>query len=107
MLHDVTSQMILRRPNPNTDSDVPRPGSQYKRYRWESDLPEMARPFYETVAKVAGISLHTLVRAVFETEMKISRWQEDRRRREVHGEPLDMGMSDGESEGDEDMSDGN
>ncbi|RJE17793.1 transcription initiation factor RRN7 [Aspergillus sclerotialis] len=105
MLHDVTSQMIPRRPNPNSDSDIPRPGSEYKRYRCESDLPEMARPFYETVAKVAGITLHSLIRAVFTTEVKISRWQENRRRREAYGESLDMGISEGE--GDEDMSDEN
>lgn len=105
MLHHVTSQMILRRPNPNSDSDIARPGSEYKRYRSESELPDMARPFYETVAKVAGVTLHSLVRAVFTTEVKISRWQENRRRMETYGEPLDMAMSEGH--GDEDMSDEN
>lgn len=72
------------------ESDVPRPGSFYPRYRLDTDLPEMARPFYETAAKVVGISLSTLVRAVFQTEVRMGHWQEDRRRMEYHGEAIDM-----------------
>lgn len=68
----------------NLESDVPRPGSSYQRYRRESDLPETAKTFYEAAAKVAGISLPMLVRAVFQTELKLERWQEDRRRMEYH-----------------------
>ncbi|KAL2826788.1 hypothetical protein BDW59DRAFT_60544 [Aspergillus cavernicola] len=62
------------------DSDIPRPGSLYPRYRQESDLPDSARVFYETAAKVVGISLPTLVRCVSQAEIQINKWLEDQRR---------------------------
>lgn len=68
------------------DDSIPRPGSSYRFYRTESSLPETARMFYETAARLSGLSLHSLVRAVFQTELKVQRWQEDQRRAEYHGE---------------------
>lgn len=62
------------------DSDVPRPGSSYARYRQESDLPDTARVFYETAAKVTGMSLPTLVRCVSQAEFQTNKWLEDQRR---------------------------
>ncbi|KAL4810783.1 hypothetical protein BDV18DRAFT_2260 [Aspergillus unguis] len=62
------------------DQDVPRPGSLYTRYRQESDLPDTARAFYETAAKVVGIPLSTLVRCVSQAEIQINKWLEDQRR---------------------------
>lgn len=66
--------------NPSEDADHMRPGSWYRRYRWESQLPETARRFYEIAADLAAISLPTLVRAVSVTEWRISKWLEDQRR---------------------------
>ncbi|KAJ5315154.1 hypothetical protein N7476_005461 [Penicillium atrosanguineum] len=66
--------------NPSEDADRIRPGSWYRRYRWESQLPETARRFYEIAADLASISLLTLVRAVSVTEWRIAKWLEDERR---------------------------
>lgn len=89
MLETVTSQLRPTKVIPETNSEVARPGSSYARYRVESDLPEKARRFYETAAKVVGISLSTLVKAVLQAEVKMDKWQEDRRRLEYYGEPMD------------------
>ena len=70
--------------------DVPRPGSSYQRYPKEADLPETARNFYETAAKMSGISLSTLVRVVYQTELMMERWQENKRRLEYHEQISDM-----------------
>jgi len=66
--------------NPSEDADHVRPGSWYRRYRWESQLPETARRFYEIAADLAAVSLPTLVRAVAVTEWRIGKWLEDQRR---------------------------
>lgn len=89
MLETVTSQLRPVKVTPETDSEVARPGSSYARYRVEADLPEKARQFYETAANVVGISLSTLVKAVFQAEVKMGKWQEDQRRLEYYGEPMD------------------
>lgn len=102
MLETVTHQLKSMKVVTTPESPVPRPGSSYTRYRLDTDLPEKARPFYETAAKVIGISLSTLVRAVSQTELRLAKWQEDRRRMEYHGEPMDMefaGYDDDELEG--------
>jgi len=72
------------------ESEIARPGSFYQHYRTEDNLPEIARPFYEAAAKIAGLSLRTLVRVVFQTELRIERWQEDMRRMEYHGEYVEF-----------------
>lgn len=89
MLETVTRQLKSTKIIPETESDVARPGSSYPRYRLDTDLPERVRSFYETAAKVVGISLSTLVRAVFQTEVIMGKWQEDQRRLEYYGEPMD------------------
>ncbi|PYI04964.1 RNA polymerase I-specific transcription initiation factor Rrn7 [Aspergillus sclerotiicarbonarius CBS 121057] len=90
MIKASTSQLKSRKVIPENDLDTPRPGSSYARYRTESDLPDTARSFYETAAKVAGVSLSTLIRAVSQAENKISRWLEEQRRVEYFGDALDM-----------------
>lgn len=50
---------------------VPRPGSSYKRYRSESNLDEKSKVFYQAAAKTAGVSLKSLVLAVYRTERKV------------------------------------
>ncbi|KAL3478794.1 hypothetical protein BJX99DRAFT_223909 [Aspergillus californicus] len=82
-----------------SDSDIPRPGMLYPRYRQESDLPDSARAFYETAAKVVGISTSTLVRCVCQAELHIKKWLEDQRRIE-HFAEQEMETS-GESEADD------
>ncbi|EBA27336.1 RNA polymerase I specific transcription initiation factor Rrn7, putative [Aspergillus fumigatus A1163] len=110
MLETVTSQLRPRKAISDPKANVARPGTSYPRYRTESELPEMARSFYEIAAKVAGVSLSTLVRAVSQTETKISRWLDDKRRIEHHGDPTEMdvtdeaGTEDLEAMEDEDMS---
>lgn len=111
MLQTVIRQLKPRKAIPDLESDVARPGSFYPRYRTESDLPETARSFYETAAKVAGISLSTLVRAVSQTEAKLSRWLDDQRRTEYHRDSMEMDINDDASTDDmeaigaQDMSD--
>ena len=84
-LQKITTQIKPQKPIPETTFEIPpRPGSAYKRYRKESELPETERIFYQTAAKVAGITLSMLIRAVFEIEVKLYRWQDDRRRMEYH-----------------------
>jgi RNA polymerase I-specific transcription initiation factor RRN7 len=61
--------------------DIKRPGSQYKYFRKESDLPDNAKMFYEEAAKISGFSMKMLVKAVFLTEMKIQQ-RGDRQRKE-------------------------
>ncbi|KAI9375680.1 RNA polymerase I-specific transcription initiation factor Rrn7 [Aspergillus egyptiacus] len=83
------------------DSDLPRPGSFYPRYRQESDLPDSARAFYETTAKVSGISLSTLVRCVSQAEMQINKWLEDQRRiQHFAGQEMEFEDPDAEDVGD-------
>ncbi|PYH64700.1 TFIIB-type zinc finger domain-containing protein [Aspergillus vadensis CBS 113365] len=84
-----TSQLRSRQVIADNDLETPRPGCSYTRYRTESDLPDTARSFYETAAKVAGVSLSTLIRAVSQAENKINRWLEEKRRVEYFGS---MGM---------------
>lgn len=90
------------------EDDIIRPGELYQRYRSEGDLPETARAFYEAASKIVGLSLHRLVRTVFETERRLDQWLDSKRRMEYHGEypETDAGTSVfGLGEEDEDMSD--
>lgn len=98
-LRSVMGQLKPRRTIPDDSvadmgDELPRPGSYYRRYRVVSELDETARLFYETVANCAGVTLLTLVRAVFQTEMKMGRLQEDSRRMEHHGGVADIDLSD-------------
>lgn len=83
-------------------ADSVRPGSWYRRYRWESQLPEAARVFYNLAAQVASISLPTLIRAVSNTEWRISKWLENQRRtRYIEQWDREDDEGDGEDEVDE------
>lgn len=62
------------------DADDLRPGSYYRRYRWESQLPETAHKFYSLAAQLATVSLSRLIRTVSNTESRITGWLEDDRR---------------------------
>ncbi|KUL88545.1 hypothetical protein ZTR_05370 [Talaromyces verruculosus] len=67
---------------------IPRPGSSYRIYKTESDLPKTARKFYETAADLAGLSLRTLIAAVNRIETKLEAFQCDLRRAEEHDENI-------------------
>ncbi|KAF3399262.1 RNA polymerase I-specific transcription initiation factor rrn7 [Talaromyces pinophilus] len=67
---------------------IPRPGSSYRIYKTESDLPKTARKFYETAADLAGLSLRTLVAAVNRIETKLEAFQYDLRRADEHDENI-------------------
>lgn len=80
-----------------------KPGAWYARYRWESQLPDTARAFYELGAQLASISLTTLVRAVSVAEWRVTRSLHDQRREEYMAE---WGMEEDEIDGlDEEFSD--
>ncbi|PYH41405.1 TFIIB-type zinc finger domain-containing protein [Aspergillus saccharolyticus JOP 1030-1] len=98
MLRTSTSQLKLTKVIAGESIDTPRPGSAYARYRTEADLPDTARPFFETTAKVAGVSLSTLVRAVSQAEHRLTRWLEGQRRVETMGDALDTDFSTEDSE---------
>ena len=52
---------------------IQRIGSAYKRYRRLDDLTPLAKKFYETTAQLAGLSLRTLVAAVYKMELELLR----------------------------------
>ena len=60
------------------ETPIHRVGSFYKRYRQEEDLPAHAKAFYTAVARMAGLSLSRLIKAVFSTEIALSRWKENK-----------------------------
>lgn len=58
------------------ENPVFRPGTSYMSYRSEDDLPETAKAFYESAAKLAGLSLATLIRVVKLTENRFQNLEE-------------------------------
>ena len=66
----------------DTEQEVLRPGSLYKRYRRPKDLPEAAKRFFEEAASKAGLSLKMLTSAVFLTERKIQTWSVAQRKQQ-------------------------
>lgn len=65
---------------PKGEAACARPGSWYRRYRWESSLTDSSRLFFEIAAQLAGVSFSTLIRAVTVVEWRLADWQERRRR---------------------------
>ncbi|KAJ5758043.1 uncharacterized protein N7511_006737 [Penicillium nucicola] len=98
LLHSVMQDMRARRVVPEGDEGTKRPGQWYRRYRWESQLNESARAFYEVAARLAAVPLKTLVRSVSLVEHRIGKLQEDQERRDYYTRE---GIEFGES-GDED-----
>ena len=69
------------------EESVRRIGSSYKHYRRENDLPPAVRVFYEAMARVVGVTVATLVKAVFRTEREIQKWREQQLKREGPDDP--------------------
>jgi RNA polymerase I-specific transcription initiation factor RRN7 len=83
LLQTVMQDMRARRVIPE-DEAARRPGQWYRRYRWETQLSDSARAFYEVAAKLAAVPLKTLVRSVSLVEHRIAKLQEDQERREYY-----------------------
>ncbi|KAM5438832.1 hypothetical protein McanMca71_000656 [Microsporum canis] len=62
----ITEEEASRRMEP-----ILRPGCDYLRFRYENQLVDRARKFYDTAAKIISVSLETLVLAVYQTEGQI------------------------------------
>ncbi|KAJ6005449.1 hypothetical protein N7451_003393 [Penicillium sp. IBT 35674x] len=72
LLRKVTEGIVSVPIVPDQEGEiVARPGMWYRRYRRVSALPAEARPFHEIAAKLAGVSLHKLVRAVSAAEWRL------------------------------------
>ncbi|KAI9670971.1 MAG: Pol I core factor CF [Alyxoria varia] len=68
------------------ERDLPKPGDQYKRYRTTEEIPKLARPFFETVARMCRLSVEDLVGVVFRMEERVMEWEGGERvRRGVAG----------------------
>lgn len=60
------------------DMDIERPGGSYRRYKKVADITGHAKVFYEAVAELSGLSLRSVVRAVYLTEARLQlRLQEE------------------------------
>ena len=57
-----------------------RPGQNYPFYKTEKELPPAAKNFYEEAARIAGLPLGMLVKAVFYTEKAIQKWQKGKKK---------------------------
>ncbi len=87
----IQSSLILHQPfeeREDLEEERLRPGSRYRHYRSSQDIPQNARLFFETVAKLVGLSIDMLVTMVFETELKLQSWVRQQRKKE-------KGMDDG------------
>jgi RNA polymerase I-specific transcription initiation factor RRN7 len=62
----------------NLKENIVRPGSFYKRHRKALELEGPERLFHQEVARLTGISLDSLVKAVFSSEILIGRHEERR-----------------------------
>ncbi|KAJ5444258.1 uncharacterized protein N7458_008130 [Penicillium daleae] len=103
LVHTVMQELQTNEVNPDPEEDDRRPGSWYWRYRWESQLTDTARSFYELAAQLAAVSLQTLIHAVTVTEYRIAKTIEDKRRAEYFSQVMDLDM---EGDADEDSIDG-
>jgi RNA polymerase I-specific transcription initiation factor RRN7 len=92
LVHTVMQELKTNAVDPDPEEDDRRPGSWYWRYRWESQLPDTARSFYELAAELAAVSLQTLIHAVTITEYKITKTIEDKRRAEYFNQSMDLDM---------------
>ncbi|EPS27904.1 hypothetical protein PDE_02848 [Penicillium oxalicum 114-2] len=103
LLKTVMQGLKTNVPDPELEEDGRRPGSWYWRYRWEAQLPDTAKQFYEIAAELAAVSLPTLLRAVAITEYRIAKTIEDKRRAEYFSQAFD---SDVDAHADDDSLDG-
>ncbi|KAI9789192.1 MAG: Pol I core factor CF [Peltula sp. TS41687] len=83
----------LARPE-GKDQAFKRPGSQYKRYRKVEDIPKHIKPLFEAASSLIAVRLETLVRAVFQSELKLEKWARgEYKRKGVMSAALDGDMT--------------
>ncbi|KAJ5085911.1 hypothetical protein N7532_010682 [Penicillium argentinense] len=84
-----------------------RPGSRYVRYRFESQLPDAARVLYEVAARLASVSLKSMITAVASVESRISTKIENKQLRQNEiGEEEEEEEEEGEEEEEEEEEEG-
>ena len=100
-LHAVQSSLKMRgvvssETEAATEGPIRRIGSSYKHYRSSDDLPPAGLAFYEAVARLAGLTVATLVQAVFQTERKLHVWREQQVKRQWADDPMQVSHDLGE-----------
>lgn len=70
------SENEISQSNEGQKTGISRPGSQYKAYQREEDLPPAAHALYGAATKAIGVSMKTLVAAVLQTEWNLQMWAE-------------------------------
>ncbi|KAJ5157165.1 uncharacterized protein N7482_008265 [Penicillium canariense] len=103
LVRTVMQELKPKKVDPDQEEDERRPGSWYRRYRWESQLPETARAFYKLAAQLAAISLPALLHAVNVTEWRIAKTIEDQRRAEYFSLAMDLDMEGANDDSADDM----
>ena len=68
---------------------VRRIGSMYECYRYANHLSPHAKSFYEVAAKLAAVSLPTLVGAVYKLELQLQKWRREELSKEAKGSTTD------------------
>lgn len=79
-LRGVQQDLVVQRPITAQEANdfgesVARPGSHYRHYRRAEEIPDDAKVFFDEAARLIGVSLPRLVKAVFATERKLARWK--------------------------------
>lgn len=83
-VREVQRNLIPKRDIESSDAidDAPRTGCFYRRYRNVEELPKHARVFFDRASKLVGLSLETMVQAVFHTERELQKVEERLRKGE-------------------------
>ncbi|KAI9865822.1 MAG: Pol I core factor CF [Vezdaea acicularis] len=88
--HPTLLPSVLASLKPLSPSSTPssnRPGTSYRTYRTETELPDKAKPLFAAAAELVGVHVRTLVKAVYQAELRLRAWKEweGRRREEEEG----------------------
>jgi RNA polymerase I-specific transcription initiation factor RRN7 len=86
------NQIITDEQAEESEGEVIRPGMQYQQFRDLEDLSlsRVARLFYCEAAELGCLSIDTLLRAVLQSERRITLWWRAKRRAERFGEAMDL-----------------
>lgn len=81
-IQSVQASLVSREPGVGRD----KPGDKFTQYRTESDLPGVARPFFERAATLVGLPVGLLVPAVYRMEVNIQAWERGERKKRKSAE---------------------
>ncbi len=84
----LTRQPVTDMEMSESDTEIIRPGSHNKLYRNAEELSGDAKVFFEATADLVGLSVQSLVKAVFLTETKLERWKETKKREDAEKRAL-------------------